>query len=277
MRHLPDYLKVKSSFGEKYREMKRLLDEYSVNTICQCSLCPNKSRCFDSGEAAFLILGRVCTRNCLYCNISEERPERINESEFTGIAKIVKHFNMKHAVVTSVTRDDLPDGGASYFVKAIKEIRKINTGTAVEVLVPDFKGAESSINVVIKEKPEILNHNIETVKGLYPLIRPEADYKRSINLLENAKNFNGGIKTKSGIMIGFGETKDEVIEAMKDLRDVSCDILTIGQYLRPSQKHYPVKRYYEPDEFAELKEIGEELGFEEVKSAPLVRSSFQLN
>jgi len=277
MHHLPDWIKVKSPIGSRYREMKRLLEKYSVNTICQSALCPNIWRCFNSGCAAFLILGRTCTRHCLYCNVSNGKPEKVNDSESIGIAKIVNHFGMKHVCVTSVTRDDLPDGGAYFFVETIKEIRKINPETTIEVLIPDFGGSEKSLRKVINENPEILNHNIETVERLYPVIRPEADYKHSIELLRKVKRIDGNIKTKSGIMMGLGETKEEVIKTMVNLRNVSCDILTIGQYLRPSEMHCPVIRYYHPDEFIEMKEIGKKLGFSEVKSSPLVRSSYQLN
>ena len=277
MRHLPDWIKVKSPIGSRYREMKGMLEKYSVNTICQGALCPNIWRCFNSGSAAFLILGRICSRHCLYCNVSMSKPEKVNESEAMGIAKITNYFGMKHVCVTSVTRDDLPDGGAYFFVKTIKEIRKINPDTTIEVLIPDFNNSEESLRVVVNEKPEILNHNMETVERLYPVIRPQADYKRSLELLGKVRKLDENIKTKSGIMVGLGENKEEVVNTMGELRNVSCDMLTIGQYLRPSETHHPVIRYYHPDEFIEMKEIGEKLGFSEVKSSPLVRSSYQLD
>jgi len=268
-------MKVKAPFGEKYIEMKRLLDEYSVNTICQNALCPNIGECFNNGVSTFLILGKICTRHCLYCNVSNSEPERVDEAETERIAKIVNHFKMKHVVVTSVTRDDLPDGGASLFVKTIKEIRNINPDTSIEVLIPDFRGSDESLKMVVLEKPDILNHNIETVERLYPVVRPEADFKRSLELLRRVKKFDNSIKTKSGIMVGLGETKNEVVQTMKYLRKVSCDMLIIGQYLSPSENHYPVKRFYHPDEFLEMKNIGEKLGFLKIKSTPLARSSYQ--
>lgn len=276
MRSLPDWIKTNSRMGGTYREMKNLLEEFSVNTICQDALCPNIYKCFENKSTAFLIMGRVCTRHCLYCNVSNDKPEKIEESEAVGIAKIVKHFNMRHAVITSVTRDDLPDGGASYFVRTIKEMRKLNPETTVEVLIPDFNGSDDALEMVVNEKPEIINHNIEVVERLFPVIRPQAGYIRSLNLLNTVKKINKDIRTKSGIMVGFGETKDEVIRTMADLKNVGCDILTIGQYLRPSEKHYPVSKYYHPDEFAEFKMIGEKLGFSLTNSSPLVRSSYQL-
>ena len=277
MSNLPAWIKVKSPIGSRYREMKGLLEKYSVNTICQSALCPNIWRCFNNGSAAFLILGKICTRHCLYCNVSNSEPEKVNESEAVGIAKIVEHFGMKYVCITSVTRDDLRDGGAYFFVKTIKEIRKINPETTIEVLIPDFSGSEESLRIITDEKPEILNHNIETVERLYPIIRARADYWCSIKLIQKVKNIDKNIKTKSGIIVGLGETKEEVVKTMVDLRNVSCDIMTIGQYLRPSEMHYPVIRYYHPDEFIEMKEIGEKLGFSEVKASPLVRSSYQLN
>ncbi len=276
MRNLPEWIKTKSYIGSNYREMKKILIEFSVNTICQSALCPNIYRCFENKSAAFLIMGRVCTRHCLYCNVSNNKPEKIKESESVSIAKIVKHFNMRHTVITSVTRDDLPDGGASCFVRTIKEIRNLNPETTVEVLIPDFDGSEDALEIVVNEKPEIINHNIEVVEKLFPLIRPQADYRRSLNLLNTVKKIGKDIRTKSGIIVGLGETKDELIKTMVDLRKVCCDILTIGQYLRPSEKHYPVIEYYHPDEFAEFKMIGENLGFSEINSNPLVRSSYQL-
>ena len=275
MRRLPDWIKVKASFGKNYREMSNLLKKHSVNTICRNALCPNMGRCFDNGTAAFLILGNTCTRHCLYCNVTNDKPEIINENEANGIAEIVNHFSLKHVCVTSVTRDDLPDGGASYFVWVIREIRKQNPKTSIEVLIPDFGGSREALLMVVEEKPEVLNHNTETVRGLFPKIRPQADYERSLNLLSLVKKINPEMKTKSGIMVGFGETKADIIETMNDLKKVSCDILTIGQYLRPSEKHYPVNKYYTPEEFIEFRKIGEEMGFD-IKSAPLVRSSFQL-
>ncbi|MFC1562804.1 lipoyl synthase [candidate division KSB1 bacterium] len=277
IRRLPDWMKVRSPLGKNYIEMKRLLKEYSVNTICQNALCPNIGRCFNSGVNAFLILGKVCTRHCKYCNVSSSKPEMVNDAEAKSIAKIVNHFRMKHAVVTSVTRDDLSDGGAFLFVKTIKEIRKINHDTTVEVLIPDFNGCDESLKVVIFEKPDVLNHNIETVERLYPVMRPQADYKRSLELLKKSKEIDKNLKTKSGLMVGLGETKDEVVKAIKDLREVACDMLIIGQYLSPSEKHYPINRFYHPDEFMEMQNIGMEMGFLEIKSTPLARSSYQFD
>ena len=273
MRRHPDWLKVKIGGGENYVRMKSLLRDSKLHTICEEAKCPNIAECFDSGTAVFLILGDICTRNCKYCNVKHGIPKKLNSNEPKDVADSVKKLDLKYVVITSVTRDDLDDGGASVFFQTIKEIRKENN-CKIEVLIPDFKANESALKEVIDSKPDVINHNIEVVRELFPDIRPEGDYDTSINLLNNVKQYNKEMKTKSGFMIGLGETKDQIIRTMKDLRDADVDFLTIGQYLQPSKNHVEIKKYYTPQEFDELREIALEMGFEHVESGPLVRSSY---
>lgn len=274
MRRHPDWLKVKIGSGEVFVKMKSLLRNAKLHTICEEAKCPNIAECFGSGTAVFLILGNICTRNCGYCNVKHGKPLSLNINEPKDVAESVKILGLNYTVITSVTRDDLEDGGASVFYKTVKEIKKLNKNCKVEVLIPDFKGSLESLKKVIESNPDVVNHNIEVVQQLFPLIRPEGDYKTSLALLKNIKKINNKMKTKSGLMIGLGETKNQILQTMKDLRKADVDFLTVGQYLQPTKKHIEIKKYYTPEEFYELKKIAFKLGFEHVESGPLVRSSY---
>ncbi|PKP56764.1 lipoyl synthase [Candidatus Atribacteria bacterium HGW-Atribacteria-1] len=254
--------------------MDSLLKELNLHTVCDSALCPNRGECFKKGTATFMILGNICTRNCKFCAVEKGKPLPIDPEEPYHIAQAVKHLNLKHIVVTSVTRDDLPDGGAKHFARTIMEIKKLLPESTIEVLVPDFKGSWEALQIVIDVQPEVINHNIETVPRLYNLVRPKAVYKRSLELLRQIKIRDKNIISKSGIMVGLGEKKEEVIQVMKDLRKVDCDIFTIGQYLKPSPHHLKVSEYIHPDKFEEYQNKGMSLGFKYVASAPLVRSSY---
>ena len=269
----PDWLKVKIPSGQNYFKIKNLL-ENQTHTICQEARCPNIAECWDKGTATFLILGDTCTRYCSYCNVKTGTPEILDKNEPKKIASLINKLNLNYAVITSPTRDDLADGGASLFAETIREIKKIKNDCRVEVLVPDFKGNIASITKVLKEEPYVFAHNMEVVESLFPKIRPLGSYKTSLNILKRAKEINKKILTKSGIMVGLGETKEEILNVMQDLRKVKCDIFTIGQYLQPSEKHHRVVKYYAPTEFHELKQIALNLGFKSVFSGPLVRSSY---
>lgn len=271
---LPLWLKAKPPLGENCRKVKSLLAQLDLHTVCQEANCPNIGACFEEKTVTFLILGKICTRGCNFCNVDRGVPLPLNPLEPLHIAQVVKKLSLEYAVITSVTRDDLEDGGASHFAQVIKEIKNLDPDCKVEVLVPDFKGSFESLKIVLKEKPEVLNHNLETVKRLYPVVRKGADYKRSLILLEKSKEYDSSIITKSGVIIGMGEEWEEIVELMQDLRRVNCDLLTIGQYLSPSDKHLPVKKYYSPEEFVELEKIGVKFGFLKVESGPLVRSSY---
>jgi len=271
---LPLWLKVKPPLGENYRKVKSLLSSLDLHTVCQEANCPNIGTCFEEKTETFLILGRICTRGCSFCDVDRGVPLSLDVSEPLHIAEAVKILGLEYVVITSVTRDDLEDGGASHFAEVIKKIRESNLECKVEVLVPDFKGDFESLKIVLREKPFVLNHNLETVKRLYPIVRKGADYQRSLNLLGASKDYDSSILTKSGIIIGMGEEWEEIIELMQDLKDIKCDLLTIGQYLSPSDKHLQVKKYYPPEDFYELKRIGEKMGFTKVESGPLVRSSY---
>jgi len=255
--------------------MKGLLDGLNLHTICEAAHCPNIGKCFSNGTATFLILGDVCTRNCTFCAVKKGYPTPVDANETQHILEAVTKLGLNYVVITSVTRDDLPDGGASQFARTIKTLHENHQGVMVEVLVPDFYGSVEAIKTVVEAHPEVLNHNIETVPHLYPKVRPQADYSRSLELLSSVKDLDPTIVTKSGLMLGLGETKTEVIEVMSDLREANCDLLTIGQYLRPSPKHHPVVRFVSPEEFTEYRDIGKGMGFTEVASAPLARSSFK--
>lgn len=270
----PDWLKVKTSWGENYRRIKSLVSRTDLHTVCQEANCPNINDCFESGTAAFLILGDICTRGCKFCDVKRGIPLPVDSDESKRVADAVRELRLQYAVITSVTRDDLPDGGASVFAQTIREIKSLIPDGKVEVLVPDFAGSFHSLKMVLEAKPDVLNHNMETVKSLYPIVRKGANYQRSLDLLLNAKKIDEGIITKSGVIIGLGESWDEIIELMSDLRNVNCDLLTIGQYLSPSEDHLSVAKFYHPDEFEELKMIGENMGFAHVESGPLVRSSY---
>lgn len=255
-------------------KVEHILKGEALHTVCESALCPNISECFSQGTATFLILGDICTRNCGFCAIKKGKPNPIDPEEPKKIAKAVELLGLKYVVITSVTRDDLPKGGAEQFKETILEIRKINKGIKVEVLIPDFKGDKNALVEVLSASPDVLNHNVETVPSLYPTVRPMADFKRSLNILYWTKEYNSSIITKSGIMVGLGETERELYNAFKMLVDAGCDILTIGQYLQPTKEHIPVKEYVSPERFKEIEELAYRAGFKYVVSGPFVRSSY---
>jgi len=274
MRRHPDWLKVGIPGGENYTKVKLMLRNAKLHTICEEAKCPNIAECFGCGTAVFLILGDTCTRACRYCNVKHGKALPLDPDEPKNVAESVKTLGLKYAVVTSVTRDDLEDGGASVFNQTVKEIKKLNADCKVEVLIPDFKGSLDSLKTVIDAGPDVVNHNIEVVESLFPAIRPNGDYKTSLSVLKNAKKIDENIVTKSGFMIGFGENKEQIVKTMRDLRKVDVDFLTIGQYLQPTKEHVEIKKYYTPYEFNDLKRISKWLGFRHVESGPLVRSSY---
>jgi len=272
---LPPWFKQKLAEPKIMSTMQELLNGLSLHTICENAHCPNIGKCFSEGTATFLILGDVCTRRCTFCAVKKGAPIPVDEEEPKHLLEAVEKLDLSYIVITSVTRDDLADGGAAQFAKTIKLLHENKEGAIVEVLVPDFRGSMEAIKTVVEARPEVVNHNIETVPRLYPEVRPGADYNRSLELLFRVKNLDPEIVTKSGLMLGLGETKAEVLEVMNDLREADCDLLTIGQYLSPSPQHHPVVRFVSPEEFAEYEDIGKEMGFAQVASAPLVRSSFK--
>ena len=274
-RRLPPWLRVRMPAGPNYREVRRLLAGASLHTICEEARCPNVGECWERRTATFMILGRVCTRNCLYCAVASGRPTPVDCEEPDRVAQVVERLGLRYAVVTSVTRDDLPDGGASAFAATVKAIRRRVPGCEVEVLIPDFSGSRSALQSVMDARPGVLNHNIEVVRALFSRVRPQGDYSRSLELLARAKEMRPGCVTKSGFMVGLGEDRGQVRETMHDLRGAGCDLLTIGQYLPPSPRHFPVARFYTPQEFEELRREAETVGFVHVASGPLVRSSYR--
>ena len=274
MKRHPDWLKVKIGGGESFVRMKSLLRNAKLHTICEEAKCPNIAECFGSGTAVFLILGDVCTRNCRYCNVRHGKPLPLNPSEPKDVAESVKKLGLKYTVITSVTRDDLDDGGASVFFETVKEVKRLNTNCKVEVLIPDFKGDVDSLRRVLDSNPDVVNHNIEVVQNLFSEIRSQGDYDTSLEILKNIKKINKNVKTKSGFMVGLGENKEQILKTMRDLRNAHVDYLTIGQYLQPTKNHVEIKKYYTPGEFDELKKMALNLGFEHVESGPLVRSSY---
>jgi lipoic acid synthetase len=274
MRRHPDWLKVKFGGGKSFIKMKSLLRNANLYTICEEAKCPNIAECFGSGTAVFLILGDICTRNCKYCNVKHGTPHSLNPNEPKNIAESVKELGLRYVVITSVTRDDIEDGGADVFYNTVNEIKKQNKNCKIEVLIPDFKGKTESLKKVIDAKPDVINHNIEVVQELFTEIRPEGNYEISLGLLRNIKSINKNVKTKSGFMIGIGENMDQIIKTMKDLRQVNVDFLTIGQYLQPTREHAEIKKYYTPMEFDEFRKIALNMGFKHVESGPLVRSSY---
>ncbi len=271
----PEWLKVKILAGKEKNEVEGLLKRLTLHTVCEEARCPNLMECFSRKTATFMILGKYCTRHCTFCNVQTGQPLPPETDEPQRVARAAVELGLKHVVVTSVTRDDLPDGGADHFAAVVREIRNLNCEATVEVLIPDFKGNYEALRTVVKAKPDIINHNVETVPRLYSVVRPEANYQRSLELLATVKRIDQEIPTKSGIMLGLGEKRAEIIDVLKDLRKVGCDLLTIGQYLAPSAKHHPVVEYLSPDIFAEYKKIGEDLGFHYVAAGPLVRSSYK--
>ena len=269
---LPSWFKVKATTGPDYLDIKQTMERLKLHTICEEARCPNRWECWNARTATFLILGDICTRRCHYCSVETGRPDALDHEEPLRVARAVEALGLRHAVITSVNRDELPDGGAAVFAETIRQTRRLTPDCTIEVLIPDFEGNDAALATVCSEKPEILNHNIETVRRLFPSIRPQGKYQRSIGLLGKAKQ--QGMTTKSGLILGMGETMDEAREVMDDLRAVGCDIITIGQYLQPTTDHLPVARFYDPSEFAMLKEQGLKMGFSHVESGPLVRSSY---
>lgn len=270
----PPWLKVKAPGSPNYLRLKRLVREQQLHTICEEALCPNIGECWQQLTATFLILGEICTRNCGFCAATHGRPAGLDLAEPERVAKAICELGLAHAVITSVNRDDLADGGAQIFSAVIHQIRERSPDCSIEVLVPDFRGSEAALSTVVDATPTILSHNIETVPRLYHEVRPGSSYEQSLELLAVARRMAPGLVTKSGIIAGFGETWQELLRTMADLRKVDCDILTLGQYLRPSYSHVPIRKYYTPEEFAELRVIGEGMGFKYVESGPLVRSSY---
>ena len=273
-RRLPEWFRVPAPGSEGYRALKNLMRGLNLHTVCESARCPNIGECWNSGTATFMILGDVCTRSCGFCAVKTGRPESLDTEEPERVAEAVQTMGLRHAVVTSVNRDELPDGGARIFAETICAIRRLCRHTKVEVLIPDFQGNWRALRVVIDAVPDILNHNVETVPRLYKTMRPQAKYDRSLTLLKRAKAMGRGMPTKSGIMVGAGETPAEVHQTIRDIADCKTDILTIGQYLQPSAQHVPVARFYHPDEFLDLKQFALTLGFRHVESGPLVRSSY---
>ncbi len=270
----PPWLKVTAPVGETVAEIRHLMRGHALHTVCEEAMCPNLGECWGAGTATFLLLGDVCTRTCGFCDVKHGKPLPLDWMEAERVAQAVKTMNLRHAVITSVTRDDRRDGGAPIFAMVIRRIRELLPGCSVEVLIPDFKGRIEALRIVMEARPEILNHNVETVPRLFKAVQPQDNFAWARATLVNAKRLDPEVLTKSGIMVGLGESMDEVKETMRILRDWGVDILTIGQYLQPSRKHLPIARYYTPEEFAELKAYGLEIGFKWVESGPLVRSSY---
>ncbi|MEH6407539.1 MAG: lipoyl synthase [Leeuwenhoekiella sp.] len=270
----PKWLRVKLPTGKKYTELRSLVDKYDLHTICTSGSCPNMGECWSEGTATFMILGNVCTRSCGFCGVKTGRPETVDWEEPEKVARSIKLMKIKHAVVTSVDRDDLKDMGSIMWAETIKAIRRMNPETTLETLIPDFQGNERNIDRIIEVSPEVVSHNMETVKRLTREVRIQAQYERSLGVLKYLKD-NGIKRTKSGIMLGLGETEEEVLQVMKDLRAANVDIVTIGQYLQPSKKHLPVKQFITPDQFKKYETVGLEMGFRHVESGALVRSSYK--
>jgi lipoic acid synthetase len=274
MRRHPNWLKVRIAGGENYSKVKKLLRSAKLHTICEEAKCPNIAECFGSGTAVFLILGAICTRDCRYCNVKHGVPIALNFDEPRDISESIKVLGLRYVVVTSVTRDDLNDGGASVFYETIHEIRRLNDACKIEVLIPDFRGNTAAIQKVVDAAPDVINHNIEVVEELFPMIRPQGDYQRSLDVLKTIKIMESGIPTKSGFMVGLGETTEQIYKTMHDLKAADADFLTIGQYLQPTRNHAEVEKYYTPEEFEGLKNAALRVGFMHVESGPLVRSSY---
>ena len=268
----PDWLRVKLPIGESYKHVRGLVDKHKLHTICESGNCPNMGECWGEGTATFMILGNICTRSCQFCAVATGRPKPVEWDEPQRVAEAILLMKVKHAVLTSVDRDELADGGSIIWYNTIKAIKALTPSTTLETLIPDFRGIQDQINRIIEAAPEVVSHNMETVERITQKVRVQAKYRRSLGVLETLKK--GGMRTKTGIMLGIGEQKEEVIQTMKDLVSVGADVLTLGQYLQPTKKHLAVQRFVHPDEFAELRQIGYELGFDYVESGPLVRSSY---
>ena len=271
---LPEYLKRPIIDTDKTRTVRKILKTKCLNTVCENARCPNKNECYSKNTATFLIMGNNCTRNCRYCNISCAKPEPLDLEEPEHIAEAVMALNLKYAVITSVTRDDLPDGGAQHFANCIYEIRKLSPETKIEILTPDFKGSKKSLDIIINVHPEVFNHNIETVNDLFKTARPQGNYDTSLKVLKYVKD-NSDILTKSGLMVGLGETVEQIESTLHDLHNAGCDIVTIGQYIQPSKMHLPVAKYYTPEEFKALEMIARSAGIMHYQIGPLVRSSYK--
>ena len=274
MVRLPEYLKRGIIDTEKTKTVRHILKDNCLNTVCEAARCPNKSECYAKNTATFLIMGNNCTRNCRFCNISCARPEPLNELEPKKVADAVQKLGLSYVVITSVTRDDLSDGGAQHFANVIKEVRLLSPNAKIEVLTPDFQGRKESIDTVISASPDVFNHNIETVPSLYKKARPQANYQRSLDFLDYIKQ-NSNILTKTGLMVGLGETKEELIQTFEDLAKIKCDIVTIGQYIAPTKEHLEVSKYYEPHEYDELAKIAQKIGIKHTFFSPLTRSSYK--
>ena len=273
-RRLPEWFKVRMPGGPNYLRLQDMLRSEQLHTVCEEAHCPNIGECWERGTATFMILGDICTRACAYCAVTTGVPVGLDLEEPVRLAETVERMGLRYAVITSVNRDDLPDGGAFIFAQCVRQIRKRLPECRVELLIPDFEGNWDALAAVMDSKPDTLNHNIETVRRVFSRVRPRGDYDQSLELLRRTREMDGRAVTKSGMMVGLGETWDEIVETMRDLRSVDCNLLTIGQYLRPSDKHAPLVKWYTPSEFDELRVIGEELGFDHVASGPLVRSSY---
>ena len=271
---LPKWLKVKIPGGENYLRIQKMLRSSNLHTVCEEARCPNIGGCWDRGTATFMILGDICTRACRYCAVTSGKPLSLDPLEAYKLSKVVEKMNLKYVVITSVNRDDLENGGAEVFAECVHHIRKRLPECKIEVLIPDFEGKKSALEIVVGVSPDTVNHNIETVRSIFPQVRPKGDYDQSLKLLETVKSLDSASVTKSGIMVGLGEQIDEIKQTMKDLVSVGCDLLTIGQYLQPSSKHIERVKWYTPSEFNELADIGRGIGFKHVVSGPLVRSSY---
>lgn len=274
MKRLPEYLKRNIIDTEKTKNVRKILKENCLNTVCDGARCPNKNECYQKNTATFLIMGSVCTRNCRYCNIGCEKPQPLDKDEPKNIARAVKKLGLKYVVITSVTRDDLPDGGAEHFANCINKIRESENSIQVEVLTPDFKNDKNALDIVIKAAPDVFNHNIEVVEDIFKKARPQGDYRRSLEVLKYVKDNSCNIKTKSGLMVGFGETFEQIEQTLRDLKNVGCDIVTIGQYIQPSKEHLKIEKYYSLEEFEQLKELARKVGIKNYQIGPLVRSSY---
>jgi lipoic acid synthetase len=270
----PDWLKIRVKADQKIDDVIEILKMFSLHTVCEQAQCPNIYECFSKKTATFLIMGDVCTRNCTFCDVKKGNPKELNTDEPGMVAEAVEALGLEYVVITSVTRDDLEDGGASHFAECIRSIKGKSKHTKIEVLIPDFKGSFESVSKVVEASPDVVAHNIETIERIYPCVRPLASYRRSLDVLRMVKEIDRSVFTKSGIMVGLGETKDEVKKALEDLRKAECDFVTIGQYLSPSKNHHPVVEFVHPDVFEEYKEFAISIGFKFVMSGPLVRSSY---
>lgn len=276
IQHKPKWIRVKLPTGKKYTELRGVVDKYQLNTICTSGSCPNMGECWGEGVATFMILGNICTRSCGFCGVKTGRPEQVDWEEPEKVARSIKLMKIKHAVITSVDRDDLKDMGSIIWAETVRAIRRMNPETTLETLIPDFQGVEKNLDRMIQAAPEVISHNMETVRRLTRQVRIQAQYDRSLGVLRYLKE-NGAKRTKSGIMLGLGETEEEVIQTLHDLKDAKLDVVTIGQYLQPSKKHLPVKEYITPEQFKKYEEIGKSLGFRHVESGALVRSSYRAN